>query len=173
MNPFALSRSKGERRVFPQPARRISLRSPNVDHLARGNLLSCGTTHSSNSWHNCTAWGTVGSIVQPHNLLEKFIRPAESEAKGQRIKCKGLGNVLDETKSKEVAPAEDRPQLRYDARRASGSSPQEPPRITRWPQVPRAFLAKPAHPWEPLGNSRASNLQPTPTHCPLISYERP
>ena len=70
---------------FPEPARSHYRRT-------RGNLSSCGISQRSNSWHDCTAWGTLAAIVHLHSLIEErsLATSAEQEAKGQRTKGTGL-----------------------------------------------------------------------------------
>lgn len=41
-----------------------------------------------------------------YSIVLGCIRPADSEAKGQRTKSKGLGKVLDETKTQVVVPGD-------------------------------------------------------------------
>ena len=58
---------------------RISSRSPNVNRRTRGNLSSCGISHRSSSWHDCTACGTVEGVMRLLFYVRKFVTVAFRE----------------------------------------------------------------------------------------------
>ena len=115
-----------------------------VIHTSHGRSWVRQDPRSSRICFRMRWWGrdTLNTVVV---IFKKFRRPPHPPEKGKRTKSNALFKVLGKTKANAVAAVAGEAPVTVRRAQELGKLSQEPPRITRWPQLP-PFVCPQAEP---------------------------